>query len=327
MANDIVKKDAAPVAANTERPNTENKVQVKKNTKADIIMKRLDDTSPDGIMAMVTAMTGDNDFGKKFVTYAKLQIKNGWKQDKATGKWTNSFNLVPVESVFECLMACARRKVLPDGYNAYLAVYAGRNPRCQLLVDYKGLIDTAIAEGIVQDVNAKEVRENDDIEIDFGEVTKFKIDPRKPRGEIIGCVAYAILPNGRRKSVFLDLAELKQIRDCAQTDDIWGSWEVEMYKKSAIRRLFKTTRNTPRMNALMEIDNYSYEPAAAKPLPSAKGKESPVPMLAGTPAPALPAPEAEGKKDDPAPEAEPILVEVEPEAETAHEVIGEGELF
>ena len=122
MANDIAKKDAAPVAANTERPNTENKVKVKKNTKADIIMARLDDTSPDGIMAMVTDMTGDKDFGKKFVTYAKLQIKNGWKQDKATGKWTNSFNLVPVESVFECLVACARRKVLPDGYNAYLAV-------------------------------------------------------------------------------------------------------------------------------------------------------------------------------------------------------------
>lgn len=325
MANEIAKKDAAPVAANTERPNTENKVKVKKNTKADIIMARLDDTSPDGIMAMVTAMTGDNDFGKKFVTYAKLQIKNGWKQDKATGKWTNSFNLVPVESVFECLMACARRKVLPDGYNAYLAVYAGRNPRCQLLVDYKGLIDTAIAEGIVQDVNAKEVRENDDIDIDFGEVTRFKIDPRKPRGEIIGCVAYAILPNGRRKSVFLDLAELKQIRDCAQTDEVWGSWEVEMYKKSAIRRLFKTTRNTPRMNALMAIDNDSYELANAKPLLSAKGKESPVPMLAGTPATALPAPEAE--QEEPAPEAEPIPVEVEPEAETAHEVIGEGELF
>ena len=326
MANEIAKKDAAPVAAaNTERPNTENKVKVKKNTKADIIMARLDDTSPDGIMAMVTDMTGDKDFGKKFVTYAKLQIKNGWKQDKATGKWTNSFNLVPVESVFECLMACARRKVLPDGYNAYLAVYAGRNPRCQLLVDYKGLIDTAIAEGIVQDVNAKEVRENDDIDIDFGEVTRFKIDPRKPRGEIIGCVAYAILPNGRRKSVFLDLAELKQIRDCAQTDEVWGSWEVEMYKKSAIRRLFKTTRNTPRMNALMAIDNDSFELANAKPLPSAKGKESPVPMLAGTPATALPAPEAE--QEEPAPEAEPIPVEVEPEAETAHEVIGEGELF
>lgn len=321
MAKEMMKKDAAPVAA--ERPNTENKVQVKKNTHADLIMKRLDDTSPDGILAMVTDMTGDKDFGKKFVTYAKLQIKNGWKQDRATGKWTNTFNLVPVESVFECLMACARRKVLPDGYNAYLAVYAGRNPRCQLLVDYKGLIDTAIAEGIVQDVNAKEVRENDDIEIDFGEVSKFKIDPRKPRGEIIGCVAYAILPNGRRKSVYLDLAELKQIRDCAQTDEVWGSWEVEMFKKSAIRRLFKTTRNTPRMNALMAIDNDSFELANAKPLPSAKGKESPVPMLAG--APTLPAPEAE--TEEPAPEAEPIPVAVITEPEPARDVIGKGELF
>ena len=325
MTNEIAKTDAAPVAANTERPNTENKVQVKKNTHADLIVKRLEDTSPDGILAMVTDMTGDKDFGKKFVTYAKLQIKNGWKQDKATGKWTNAFNLVPVESVFECLMACARRKVLPDGYNAYLAVYAGRNPRCQLLVDYKGLIDTAIAEGIVQDVNAKEVRENDDIEIDFGEVTKFKIDPRKPRGEIIGCVAYAILQNGRRKSVYLDLSELRQIRDCAQTEEVWGPWEIEMYKKSAIRRLFKTTRNTPRMNALIEIDNDSFELSNAKPFPRAKGKESPVPMLAGAPAPALPAPEAE--PEEPAPEAEPIPVEVIPEAKPARKVIGEGKLF
>ena len=276
------------------------------------VLKRLEDQGEDGILATITNMTGDPDFAKKFVTYTKIQVRKSWKKGTdAEGNpvWFNLFDKVPVDSVLECLYSAARRGVLPDGYNAYLVVYTGKDPRCQLLVDYKGLCDCAIADGIAQDVGAMEVRDNDIIEITFGEVSRFEVDPRKPRGEVIGCVAWAILPNGRRKSVYVELEELEAIRRCAQTDMIWAKWTVEMYKKSAIRRLFKTMRNSPRLRALMEADDESYnlDQPRAGAARSERGRTK-VKLLSGE-TNALPAPEE-------AVEAEPVAVAAgEPEVD------------
>lgn len=306
MAEEI-KTATTALASNEARPDS-GKVVAKKVNLECAALSRLEATGADSMVENITNMTGDPDFAQKFIAFAKIQIKNAWKKDKATGKWTNDFNLVPLDSVLECLYSCARRKVLPDGHNAYLVVYTGKNPRCQLLVDYKGLIDTAIAEGIIIDCDAKEARENDIVEISFGEVTRFDINPKKPRGEIIGCCAYAILPNGRRKTVYLDKEELVQIRECAQTDEVWGPWLAEMYKKSAIRRLFKTTRNTPRMTALMQADNDTFDLGEARPIGAQKrGKEAPVRSLSGN------AP-ARLESHEEAPERVPETIPVEAES-------------
>lgn len=269
------------------------------------VMKRLEDQGEDGILKTIENMTGDVDFAKKFIMYTKIQVRNSWRR-AGDGSWYNLFDKVPVDSVLECLYGCARRKVLPDGYNAYLVVYLGKNPKCQLLVDYKGLCDMAIAEGICQDVGACEVRENDDIEIDFGEVTHFKIDPKHQRGNVIGCVAFAILPNGRRKTIFVDIDELEKIRACAQSDNIWQGWTAEMYKKSAIRRLFKTMQNTPRLRALMDADNEDYQLSQHEQAPR---KRASVKSLAGSPAAALPPPETVevGEPDAIPAEPEPVF--------------------
>lgn len=241
------------------------------------VLTKVEEKGEGSFMAVVESLSGgDKLYVDKFAAWVKTQVRNAWKTD-AEGRLTNDFNLVPVSSVLDCLLTCARRKILPDGYNANLVVYKGKRPRVSVMIDYKGLIDCGIAEKVILDADAKEVRENDDIEINFGEVTKFSINPKKPRGEIIGCCAYAILPCGRRKTLFMDKEELDQVRACAQTDEVWGSWEVEMYKKTAIRRLFKTMRNSPRLNALCELDNTNYDLSESRPLASAKHRsDSPV---------------------------------------------------
>lgn len=258
------KETAVATTTGTKTPPNSGMVKARSAIPECKVLKRLDDTSADGVLDTITNMTGDPDFAKKFVTYVKIQVRKAWKKDEK-GNWVNSFDKVPLDSVLECMYSAARRGVLPDGYNAYLVVYLGKNPRCQLLVDYKGLCDCAIADGICTDVDACEVRENDEIELSFGEVTKFNIDPKKPRGEIIGCVAYAILPNGRRKTKFIDIDELEQIRACAQSDNIWSAWTAEMYKKSAIRRLFKTMRNSPRLKAMLDVDNEDFDLERSEP--------------------------------------------------------------
>lgn len=283
---------AVQTASAEAKPNS-GLVKAKANIPECRVLKRLEDRSEESVLSTIRNMTGDPDFAQKFVTYTKIQVRNSWRKD-AAGKWYNLFDKVPLDSVLECLYKAARRGVLPDGYNAYLVVYTGKNPRCQLLIDYKGLCDCAIADGICSDIGATEACENDILEISWGEVSRFEIDPKKPRGEIIGCVAWAILPNGRRKSIFVDLDTLEAIRACAQSDNIWKAWTVEMYKKSAIRRLFKTMRNSPRMRSLMEADNEDFDLDRAER--RAERAEKPrVKSLAGS-APVLPPPDNAGSE-------------------------------
>lgn len=306
---------AVPAKQTDTKPTPPNSGMVRAKTAIPEVkvLAKLDAKGEDSFLGIISNLTGDPDFAQKFITCVKFQIRNAWKREG--DKWVNPFNQVPVDSILEELYEGARRKVLPDGHNAYLITRLGKYPKAQLLVDYKGLIDCALREGIAVDVNAKEVCENDDIELDFGEVSRFRIDPRKPRGEIIGCVAYAILPSGRRKSVYLDRAELDQIAGCAQTQDVWGTWVIEMYKKSAIRRLFKTMQNTPNLTALCELDNRSYDLKKARPIARAStAQDAPVRSVTGSAPAALPAPEtpseaveAQSEDAEQAFEAEPVF--------------------
>lgn len=267
-----------------EKKETKNAVAkidaTKRLTPVQAIIEKLHSTDADSVIEMVTKMTNDPIFAKKFVTDAEILINNAWKTDDS-GRKTNDFNLCPVSSFFEALMVCAHKRVTPDGYNAYLAVYKGKRPCIKVMVDYKGLIDTAVAERIILSCNAKEIRANDEYEIDFGEITKHKIKLGVDRGEIIGCYARAILPSGRPASVVLDRNELDQIRDCAQTDEVWSKWEVEMFKKSAVRRLFKMLPNTPRLRNLMDLDNEDFDLKKAKPLGGGE-RQTPIRNLDGS---------------------------------------------
>lgn len=222
------------------------------------VLAKIEAKGDNDFLSMIRVLSGDDTFAEQFITCVKIAIRKNWRKDE-NGRLYNLFDKVPLDSVLEKLYYCAKRKILPDGYNAHLVVYLGKDPKCELVIDFKGFIDTAEKEGLVIDVDAEVVKENDEIEINFGEVTKFSINPKIDRGKVIGAVAYAILPNGRRKTKFVDLEDLEKIRKCAKTDMIWKAWTDEMYKKTAIRRLFKTMRTTPRLRELMEIDNESYD--------------------------------------------------------------------
>lgn len=244
MATEVVKATAA-----SARPAAQRKECA--------ILTRLADEGEDGLKAQIAQMTGDPMFTRKFVQCVKNAVTAAWRQ--RNGRWENPFQTVPLNSVLDCLFECASRHILPDGYNAYLVCYCGKNPTCQLLVDYKGMIDTAVKEGIVEDASADVVCENDTFVWDCGEVVKWTWDFRKPRGKVVGACAWAVLPKGRKKWCYVPMDEILKIRACVRDSGIWDSWTNEMYKKTAIRRLFKTTRNTPAMNSLMEMDRRNYD--------------------------------------------------------------------
>lgn len=271
------------------------------------ILDRVRATDESSFLELVTKKTGDRTFAQAFMTDVDVCISNAWRLEN--GKWVNDFNLVPVQEIFKVLWEGACRKISPDRRNASLVVYKGRNPTVKLLPDFKGLCNCAITEGICDDIGAIEVRQNDEIEVEFGEVTRHKIDVKRPRGEIIGAVAWAILPNGRRKTCWMDIEELEQVRRCSQTNEVWGTWTVEMYKKTVIRRMFKTMRNSPRLSSLCELDNMDFDLGKARPM---RNTSSPVRSVTSSKLIQDKDTPPENEAEQEAPAQEPVEVKEEP---------------
>lgn len=227
---------------------------------AEIITRLKDKDAADGLYQIILQLTGgDTLFVDKFVQCCKMQVDAAWKRGP-DGKWFNPYFVIPLNEQLKALYRCASKKVLPDGYNCYLVPYLGRDKKTlDVRVDYKGLVDCLVKEGIIMDCGAMPVCANDDFEWSLGEVTKFRFDPRKKRGEVCGYVAWAVLPSGRKKWEWMDNDEIQKVRDCAMTDNIWDEWTGEMAKKTVIRRMFKTLPNTPRLRGLIELDNENFD--------------------------------------------------------------------
>lgn len=287
------------------------------------ILKRLNDkNAADSLYNVILQLTGgDRLFVDKFAMCCKAQVEKHWKRNEK-GQWTNPFLVIPVNSQLDALYKCASKKVLPDGYNCNLIPYIGRDEkRVDVSIDFKGLVDIAIREGIILDCDAKEVCANDDFEWSMGEITRWNIDFRRPRGEVFGYCAWAVLPDGKKKWSFMTTEEIAAVRKCAKTQMIWNKWEGEMSKKTVIRRLFKTLRNTPTLVNLMELDNEAYdmeqnENGVYQHQPSRR-RAAPVRQLTGQPTAALPAPAEE--QEEPEPEPIPASAEVAepPKAQSA----------
>ena len=325
--------EAPAVAKPTEKPTAAAagamKVAKKNETRKECaIITRLEEKGEDSLRAVILQLTGgDTLFVDKFAECCKQQVNKHWKKlVGADGKtvWSNPFLVIPLNSQLEALYKCASRKILPDGYNCNLIPYLGRDEkRVDVSIDYKGLIDTLIKEGIIKDADAKEVCYEDDFDWNMGEVTRWHIDFRKPRGSIIGYCAWAVLPDGRKKWHFMTSDEIDDVRKCAKTQMIWNKWEGEMSKKTAIRRLFKTLPNTPRLQKMLELDNENFidmdegEDGRFAQRGTTRRKQSPVRQIVGAQA-QLPSPES---AEEAAPSDTEVAAEAGAEAESEREPV------
>ena len=73
------------------------------------------------------------------------------------------------ESFFAALMTCSQLGLEPDGRLAHLIPYGNQ---CQLIVDYKGLVDLAYRSKQVLSIHADVIYEGDEFEYDLGQVKK-----------------------------------------------------------------------------------------------------------------------------------------------------------
>ena len=193
-------------------------------------------------------------------------------------------------SLVGAILDCARLGLVPAGYDAQAAIIT-RGGQAALMVMVGGLLDLARREGVV-DVCAETVREGEAMSYDphAGTVAHVITMPRK--GKVVAAYAWAVLADGRRTGVEVVTAEeIAAARAAGSGGGAWKTWDGEMAKKVAKRRLVRARRLLSPAAALhvttVEGDDDAPEETEQSPTAAAVRAE----VLAKAPA-ALPAPEA-----------------------------------
>lgn len=199
-------------------------------------------------------------------------------------------------SFFQCLLTLSALGLEPDGRRAHLIPFENRKRQvteCQLIVDYKGLVELAMRSGEVSNIHADVVCETDEFEFDRGVLVKHKIDFRKPRGEVYAVYAIARFKDGGEKCEVMTRQDVEAVRHRSRAGNN-GPWVTdwnEMAKKTVFRRLSKWLPLSPEYRDALDADVDA--PA-----------ELPIPIVASVNMP-FALPEAPANDDSEAPEPEP----------------------
>lgn len=163
-------------------------------------------------------------------------------------------------SFFNALMTLSQLGLEPDGRRAHLIPFENRKRgvvECQLIVDYKGLVELVNRSGSVSNVHSDVVCENDAFEVNAGELVKHIIEYRKDRGPVFAAYAIARMKDGGAKLEVMSKAEIEAIRSRSRTGTS-GPWVTdwnEMAKKTVFRRLAKWLPLSPEFRDAVEADD------------------------------------------------------------------------
>ena len=137
-----------------------------------------------------------------------------------------------------------------------------RTMEAQLMPSYQGLVKLLKDSGCVKQVYAHCRYKGDDFEYSLGTEVTIKHTPKFESKEIVGVYAVAILPDNERIVEYMTREEVEGIR--ARSDGYraytagkikstpWVTDEQEMFRKTAIRRIFKYVPKTDRYNKVAE---------------------------------------------------------------------------
>lgn len=146
-------------------------------------------------------------------------------------------------SLLGAIVQCSQLGLEPGNNlgHAYLLPYG---KECTLIIGYKGLIELARRSGQIISINAREVRENDTFELEYGIDEKLRhIPAESERGNLRGFYAIARLKDGGHQFEYMTIPEIDKIKDTSKSSKSkmspWNDYYEEMAKKTVIRRLFK----------------------------------------------------------------------------------------
>ena len=162
-------------------------------------------------------------------------------------------------SFFQCMMQLSQLGLEPDGRRAHLIPFLNRKQNryeCQLVIDYKGIVDLILRTGKVSAIHCDKICDNDDFEYDCGTVVKHKINFREPRGNAYAYICIITLKDGSRKCEVMTLGEVESIRNRSQAKT--GPWQTdfdEMAKKTVFKRAAKWVEWSTEVKQAIDADD------------------------------------------------------------------------
>ena len=154
-------------------------------------------------------------------------------------------------SVFQAMLDCSSVGLEPDGRRAHLIPYG---KQCQLIIDYKGLIELAKRSGEVATWRAEIVYDNDEFTYKNG-VVDHSVNFKGDRGE-----AYAVFSHVHRKDgvdeyeiMTMDDVEAIRKRSKAGNNGPWKTDFNEMAKKTVMRRHSKKLTLSPEFITAVDV--------------------------------------------------------------------------
>lgn len=222
-------------------------------------------------------------------------------------------------SFLSALMSCAELGIEPNGRHAHLIPYG---QECQLIIDYKGLVELAMRSGKISRIHADVVCANDRISIKNG-IIDHEIKPLKERGEMVGAYAMCAFTDGTEKHEYMSKAEIDAIRNRSRAGKS-GPWLTdynEMAKKTVFRRMSKWLPLSPEIMDSVEKEADRVDERTVSGLASAPVyMEPPQIDIQAAPASQLDEPN-EDLNGDPRPNREPPSVENMTKTELLKEVL------
>lgn len=143
-----------------------------------------------------------------------------------------------------------------------------RKGKCILDISYMGMIKILTDAGAVKNVDAGVIYSNDKYDYRRGSDPYFKHQPALTnRGQKIAAYAIAFLRDGGFQFEILGREEIEKIRNTSESYtnekarkySPWETWEDEMWKKSALKRLFKLLPKTNFSDQLIAAISHEYE--------------------------------------------------------------------
>lgn len=161
-------------------------------------------------------------------------------------------------SVLAAMMTCSQHGIEPDGRRAHLIPFGST---CQLIIDYKGLVELMLNDENVGSIYAKEVRENDEFDYNKGVLNTHRFSLGTKRGEIVGAYCLITFKDGTEKCEVMDLDELIAVRNCSKAKDSgpYVQFTAEMYKKIVIKRASKQMQLSPSVRDAIEADDNQFQ--------------------------------------------------------------------
>lgn len=196
------------------------------------------DTQLTTIKTKLEKMSGE--FSKALPKISGLDVDNFIKVSLTTLRKNPALLKCTEASLFTSLMQAAQLglPVDPALGQAYLVPFG---KECTLIVGYRGFISICHRYGDVRNIHAEIIYSEDEFKYKLGLNPELDHIPTLEANRGKPLAAYAIIDfnDGSKHFKVIHGADIEKAQAVSKTDKIWKLWPDEMWKKTAVRRIFK----------------------------------------------------------------------------------------